>query len=371
MRWLIAVVFVFFAGHSLFAAMEELTEFEAKAHREVHTIEEKIRSLEQEVGIKPPVYRTTFNFFGGFLYWKASLDGVAYATTAVSVINPDGSTGFNRFKTRTAHFDYDPGFIIGAGIGLPYDNWDIQARWLRFHAKGEDRAHGSLTEAPGHRVILDTIGMIEPLLTPSSKAHADCQVHLDVVDFVLGRSFLWSEYFDFRPFAGLRAAWVDIDWDIAFKRPIFRSFSMDQTYAFLDVDNEFDAVGFIGGFESEWTLFKGFGIFSYSTASLIYGKSSERTKEEFFLVPAMETKTVEQTITAHNATHTIKAVFDLVLGLKWNIRFKGHYAFQFRAGYDFFYWPGVTQKTVIQNSRIRDRADLSFQGLILGAKFEF
>lgn len=355
MRWLFAGFFLFFAGH---AAAAKLTLLESKAHREVDSVEEKIKRLEQEAGIKPPVYRTTFNFFGDFLYWKASLDGVAYATTALSVVNPDGSAGFDRIKTKSAQFDYDPGFIIGAGIGLPYDQWDIGAQWLRFHTEGNDHARGSLSETPGHTVILDMIGMIEPLLSPPSRARADCTIHLDVIDFVLGRSFLWSKYFNFRPFAGLRAAWVDIDWDIAFTRAI-------QSSAYLDVDNDFDAIGFIGGFESEWTLYKGFGIFSYSSASLIYGKSSERTKEKFFL------KAAEQTLTAHNATHTVKAAFDLVLGLKWVIHFKDHYAFQLRAGYDFFYWPSVTQKTVIQNSRIRDRADLSFEGLILGAQFEF
>ena len=352
MRWLFAVFFLFIAAHCA-AAM-----FTAKAHQEIDSVEEKIKRLEQEVGIKPEVYRTTFNFFGDFLYWKASLDGVAYATTAVSVVNPDGTAGFNRFKTKTAHFDYDPGFIIGAGIGLPYDNWDIGTQWLRFHTEGNDHARGSRSEAPGHPVILDTIGMIEPLPSPPSRARADCSIHLDVLDFVLGRSFLWSKYFNFRPFAGLRAAWVDIDWDIAFTRAI-------DAAAYLDVDNDFDAIGFIGGFESEWTLYKGFGLFSYSSASLIYGKSSERTQEKFFL------KGAKQPLTAHNSAHTVKAVFDLVLGLKWVIRFKDHYAFHLRAGYDFFYWPSVTQKTVIQNSRIRDRADLSFEGLILGAKFEF
>jgi hypothetical protein len=370
MKWLCLAAALFF--YATFEAAEEPARDGSKTHPRFLSIESKIRSLEQQVGIKPPTYKTTFNLFGDFLYWKASLDGVGYATTAVGVVNADGSDGFNKFKTRTVHFSYDPGFLIGAGVGLPYDQWDVGCQWLRFHTRGKDKAHGSLDAASGHRAILDLIGMLEPLLSPPGKATADCRIHLDVVDLVMGRSFYWSRYFNFRPFAGLRAAWVDIDWDISFTRPIFPGFPDPQTFAFLDAGNDFNAIGFLGGFESDWTFHKGLGLFSYATASLIYGKSSEHTREEFFLVPASGTKAIEQTLKAQNATHTVKSVFDLALGIQWSLRFKkDRYGLLLRAGYDFFYWPNVTQKTVIQNNRIRDRADLSFQGLIMGAKFEF
>jgi hypothetical protein len=370
MKWL-CLFFFLSAVQPLFAIFEQLTELEEKGHQKVSSIEGKLKRLEEELGIKTTPPTTTFNIFGDFLYWKASLDGVAYATTAVEVLNADGTEGFDRFKTRMAHFEYDPGFSIGAGIGLPYDRWDIEARWLRFYTTGRDQAHGSLADAIGNRVILDSIGMLENLLSPPSKATADCQIHLNLVDLLLGRTFLWSNYFEFKPFAGLRGAWVDIDWDIAFTRPIITPSLIDQSYAFLDVDNDFNAIGFLGGFESKWSFYKGLGLFSYATAALIYGKSSEQTKEKLFLVPALGTTTFEQTLKARNSTHAVKSVFDLALGLKWEIQFKQHYGFLIRAGYEFFYWPNVIQKTIIQSNRIRDRSDLSFQGIIIGARFDF
>jgi hypothetical protein len=371
MKWLCVIAFLFCSkAYPLFAILEQLTGLENKGRREVTSVEGKIKRLEEELGIKTPPTKTTFNIFGDFLYWKASLDGVAYATTAVEVVNADGTLGFDRFKTRTVHFEYDPGFSIGAGVGLPYDQWDIAIRWLRFYTTGKDTAHGSLDAAVDHRMIFDSIGMLESLLSLPNKATADCQIHLNLVDLVLGRAFLWSHYFEFRPFAGLRGAWLDIDWDIAFTRPIIIPSPTNQTYAFLDVDNDFDAIGFLGGFESKWNCYKGLGLFSYATAALIYGKSSERTEEEFFLVPALGTSTFEQTLKARNSTHTVKSVFELAMGLKWEIHFKQHYRFLIRAGYEFFYWPNVTQKTMTQDTRIRDRSDLSFQGIIVGAKFE-
>jgi len=372
MKWLCLFLFFFFSAvHPLFAIFEQLSKVEEKGHREVSSVEGKVKRLEEELGIKTPPPTTTFNIFGDFLYWKASLDGVAYATTAVRVVNADGTMGLDRFKTRMAHFEYDPGFSIGAGIGLPYDHWSIGIRWLRFYTTGKDKAHGSLIATAGNRIILDSVGMLENLLSPPNKASANCQIHLNLADLVLGRKFLWSHYFEFKPFAGLRGAWVDIDWDIAFTMPIAMPSPIDQSYAFLDVDNDFNAIGFLGGFESEWSFYKGFGLFSYATLALIYGKSSERTKEEFFLVPALETRAFEQTLKARNSTHTVKSIFDIALGLKWEINFKQYCRFLIHAGYEFFYWPNITQKTIVQATRIRDRSDLSFQGIIIGAKFDF
>jgi hypothetical protein len=367
MKWFCSIAFFFFlAAQPLFAVFDEVTQLKEKEQREITSMEEKMKRLEGELGIKTPPQKTTYTLFGNFIYCKASLDGVAYATTAVGVVNADGSAGLNRFKTRSVHFAYDPGFSVGIGMGVPYDNWDISLRWLRFYTTGKDKAH-----ATGHRMILDEIGMLESLLSPPSKATADCRIHLNVVDLILGKTFFWSHFFEFRPYAGLRGGWVDIDWEIAFTMPITIPSPVDQSFAFLDVDNDFNGIGFLGGFESKWTFYKGFGLFSYAMASLIYGKSSERTKEKFFLVPAFETTTLEQTLKAGNATHTVKSIFDIALGLKWEIHFKPRYRFLVRAGYEFFYWPNVTQKTVIQTTRLRDRADLSFQGLFIGARFDF
>ena len=338
MNWLYLVAFVSVVPFcSLFAAEDE----------HPTSIEGRIRKFEEENGLKSPPEKTSLDLFGDFLYWKASLDDVAWATTAKVVPNPTGGTTFDHFKTRTTHFEYDPGFQIGAGVGLPFDHWDIQARWLRFHSTGRDVAHG------GNRQILGNDGLLVALPSIPSKATADCAVHLDVVDLAMGRTFLWSTYFSFRPFAGIRGAWLKLDWDISFKLP---TNSTD-----LDIDNRFDAVGLSGGFESKWNIYKGFGFFSYAEASLLYGESSEATKQKFF----------GQTFKAHNSAHAVKGIFDIAIGLKWETELYKRTGLLINAGYNFFYWPAVTQKTVVQSSRIRDRADLSLQGFVAGASLKF
>lgn len=338
---------------------------------EFRSVEEKIKRLEADAGLDVRPETTTFFVFGEFIYWKASLDGVGYATTAEVVANPGGGTLNNDFKTRMVHFNYEPAFEIGLGIGLPFDHWDLTARWLRSHSTGRDTAHGAPTDSIGNRVILDSVGLIEMLDSFPTRAKAKCNVNLDVVDGVLGRTFLWSRYFVFRPYAGIRGAWVKLDWDISFKRHISTPSAENQSYTKFDVDNDFIACGFIGGFESKWNLYNNFGLYSDASAALLYGNSSEKSKQKFYRIPAGETEVFEQKLSARNSAHTVKAVFDIGIGLKWetNMFKNGH--FLIWAGYDFFYWPNVTQKTITQANRSRDRADLSYQGFVVGTRFVF
>lgn len=345
----------------------------AIAHNFGTSIEEKINRLEIESGLKAPPEKTSFNVFGDFLLWKASLDGVAWATTAKIVPSIGGGDIFDDFKTRTVHFDYSPAFQIGAGVGLPYDHWDVSTRWLRAFSTGKDHAHGVAAAGINDRVILDSIGLIQGLLMPlfAQTAKAKCHVHLNMVDLVIGRTFVWSKYFSFRPFAGIRGAWLKLDWDINFDMPTQANIQLNRSFTDVDIDNHFYAGGFVGGIESKWNIYKGLGLFSYATASLIYGKSTEKTKQEFFVAPPLSTAVTEQDFSARNSTHTTKSVFDIAIGLKWETFFYKDYRILLRAGYDFFYWPSITQKTIAQFSRTRDRADLSFQGLVLGGMLDF
>jgi hypothetical protein len=350
MNWLYLVAFAsivpFYSMHA--AEIEKEAEYvSSKVKQYASSIEERITKYEEELGIKQPPQKTHFILFGEFLYWKASLDGVAWATTGVVVPNPAGGTTFNHFKTRAAHFEYSPGFHVGAGVALPYDQWDVEVMWLRSYSTGRDLAHGR------DKQILGNDGLLVPLSSVPSRASAECQVHLDIVDLGLGRIFLWSTYFSIRPFAGVRATWLKLDWDISFKGP------SGSTH--LDIDNHFDAVGLVGGFESTWDFYKGLGLFSYASASLVYGESSEETKQKF----------LGQTFNAKNSAHAVKSIFDIAVGLKWENKFFKKTHLSIHAGYNFFYWPAVTQKTVVQSSRIRDRADLSFQGLVAGGSLKF
>ena len=64
-------------------------------------------------------------------------------------------------------------------------------------------------------------------------------------------------------------------------------------------------------------------------------------------------------------------MFDIAVGIKYEVDFYKTNHLLLWLGYDFFYWPNVTQKTILQDTRTRDRADLSYEGLIMGARVDF
>ncbi len=335
------------------------------------SFEDRLERLERDSGIDLRKEKTTVFFFGDFIYWKTSLDGVAYATTAEVELDPLGDLVFNQVKAKTVAFDYAPAFQIGLGVGLPHDHWDISARWLRSFSKGTDTAHGDLTVASGNKVIFDSVGLIEGLVSPPSRVQAGCRVRLDLGEIALGRTFLWSRYFWFKLYGGLRGAWVRMDWDISYQIPIVIPSAAAQTYTDFFVENDYTGGGFVGGFESKWNIYKEFGMFSKASASLMYGRSVEKTRQKFFSIPAEQEDTFEQTLTAHRAMAAVKATFDIAVGLKWEANFSKTGHILLWAGYDFFYWPSVAQKTIVQLSGVRDRTDLSFEGLVVGARVDF
>ncbi len=364
--------FVYLLAAVLVGSFSHLfSDLSSNVSQDITSFEGRLERLERDSGIDLRKEKTTVFFFGDFIYWKTSLDGVAYATEAKAELDPVGNLVFTDFKAKTVDFDYAPAFQVGMGIGLPHDHWDITLKWLRSFTKGRDTAYGDLSVAAGNEVIFDSIGLIEGLVSPPNRVSADCSVHLDVGEIVLGRTFLWSRYFWFKLYGGLKGAWVRLDWDISYKVPVVIPSATVQTYTDFNVDNDYAGGGFVGGFESKWNVYKGFGLFSRASAALIYGRSSERTKQKFFTIPAGSVETFEQTLTAHNARAAVKAVFDIAIGLKWEGNFYKTDHILVWAGYDFFYWPGVTQKTIVQLTRIRDRSDLSYEGLVVGARMDF
>ena len=160
MKWIFLAVVLGVSQMALFS--EEPKKFS--------TLKEKWKKLEEDTGIDVRKEKTTYYFSGEFIYWKTSLDGVAYATTAKLVEDPSGAgLVLNKFKTRSVHFDYDPAFQIALGIGLPHDYWDLSVRWQRSFTKGKDTAHREQGIVPGNRLILDSVGLIEGLAVPPNK----------------------------------------------------------------------------------------------------------------------------------------------------------------------------------------------------------
>lgn len=346
------------------------------------SIEERIQLIEEQRGyhFKKRHYHTIV--CGEALYWKADVDGVAYAVTFKQEQNSLLDAFFTHYKTRTPHFSYDPGFRVGVGIQSPLDLFDVVSVWTRFHTTGEDKARGALvvsSPAVGDKLILDDIGLIQALTSVPNRASATCEIQSDLIDVQLARGIKVSDYFFMRPYFGVRGVWLDVDWRIKLSRPFLPGSAYDQDTTEMKIKNTFHAAGGLIGLDLDWTWMHGFGVCARGCGALVYGPSQEKTRQKYVLNPAGTDLFFKKSYQAKNATHTIKALWGFFAGFFWQTNFSQQreekpfhkILLQLYAGYEVQQWPLLAQKTNNPLNRDRERYSLGLNGVTGGAKLVF
>jgi hypothetical protein len=357
-------------------ALDE-TNFQQKVALDKTGVEERIELLEEKRGLFSKHRKLQSVIIGEFLYWKADVDGVAYATTSRVVDVNGGGTANSDVKTRTPHFSYDPGFRLAFEVQAPFDLFDFGLVWTRIFSEGNDHARSASVD----RVITDEIGLIQPLISNPSNGSADCHIRGDILDLQFARGIEISKHFFLRPYFGARAIWSQVHWDISMKRHFVVPFGVNQDSTVMKVKNDFRAVGGLVGLELDWELAMGFGISSKGRGALVYGPSEEKTRQDYVFLPAGSDTVQESHFQAKNSTHSVKGLLGFFLGVFWEKQYKKtkhehivlHKTAQVRvqAGYEFQQWPYTAQKTNTQSSRERDRFSVGFQGFTGGLDFAF
>lgn len=176
-----------------------------------------------KLSMQPESQKRTFNIFAESLYWYTS-ETIDWAFTIDSHQNSLKDT----FKTLV--FDWAPGFRVGMGYHMKHDEWDTQASYTWFQSKAKDHAEGSVTSgflAP----------KIIPLLQPFSTGKVSLNLHYNMFDWDLARSFSIGKYLFLRPSIGLKGGWIVQNiyssWtnpDYLFILPVFASENLKQVF---------------------------------------------------------------------------------------------------------------------------------------------
>ncbi len=331
---------------------------------DIHSVAERIEKLEEERGYYPKSQKAYHGIFGAeLLYWKADVDGVAFAT--ISKLVKSQSTNI---RTLSPHFAYDPGFRLFVGVQSPFDLLDVVFVWTRFTTEGHDSTHG--------KVIFDDIGLIKELDTTPTRAKVKCRLYGNLLDMQFGRGIDLSKHFFFRPYFGLRGVWIGADWRISAARPLFpEPFAQDSTK--LKVNNDFDGIGGNFGAVADWKMPMGFGITARGAGALVYGLTKESTRQEYLFLLASSSIPEKAEYKAWNSSHSVKALWELFAGIYWETRILKpkkyrskvkHFHLRLFAGYELQQWPYIAQKTNIQPLRERERYSLSFEGFTGGVR---
>ncbi|NGX59819.1 MAG: hypothetical protein KR126chlam3_00976 [Chlamydiae bacterium] len=359
----------------------------------------------ENYGVNAPVRPITCNgdwviSAAGF-YWNAHQDGMEYAIDN-HIKNPKGSDIFAPLldieqlnnlinaEYETPNFKWDFGFKVDLGYNTTCDGWDFGVTWTWYRGKANDHIEAEFDD---NHTLLPLWSAFSP--TAGSVLYAtDIETHwklqLNLIDFELGREYWTSKYLSFRPFIGLRIAYLEQSFEIQHKGGSFlENIGMGQSQdAFnneVDLDNDFKGVGLRAGFDTVWNFGCGWGLYGNLAAAIVYGRFSLDHDEEIRRASSPHDKI--KILETEESFHASRAMLDLALGIQWASLFCDcQYGFTVQLGWEhhlFFHqnqlWRinriGDTQTTFPNNTGenvfFQRRGTLDTQGWTLRVQFEF
>lgn len=199
-----------------------------------------------------------------FLWWRAENHGLSYA------FNQKDNTILlgNLMHVNPA---WDPGFRVGLGWNTTFDHWDFYADWTWYYNKSQDHHFRSdITPGPGVGLGFFPRYPIQHD-DPSIQVDATWTLRYNVIDGEMGRGMFVTEKIGFRPYWGVRAAFIDQEFRDHFFNP------SDTLGVILEgklnAANKYWGVGPRVGAHTEWHLGKGFSFLGRASASALYGKT--------------------------------------------------------------------------------------------------
>jgi Legionella pneumophila major outer membrane protein precursor len=298
-----------------------------------------------------------------FLWWVAKEDGLYYAQSGytgaqTSVVPPDGTKNFKGHLEKVKpHFR--PGFRIGFGGNMGYDEWDILLNWTWFQSHARDHSHGLLLTLWGHPEAANFGNNLSGALS----ANAKWSLHLNIIDLEMGRAFWVGRHFSLRPFFGIRGAWIDQHLNVRYDYT-----TTPITKGKIRADSDFEGGGVRAGLDTRYTLFGGWSFYGIASASMLYGHYDCDFSERWSGVKVAKTSDG-----FHNAASTAQ----LALGVRWDTYVhKDRYHFGLYAGWEQNIWFGLNKMNhffgnLSDGNLEQMNGDLSLSGGTFGVRFDF
>ncbi len=303
-----------------------------------------------------------------FLWWVAKEDTLyfaqsGYSNQLTSVVPPNGTIDFRGHLQRVTP-DWSPGFRIGLGGNMEYDDWDIFLNWTWFKSHGRHSAH-----AKHDRVLLvlwghpDVDSPPDNSATGALSARGVWNMHLNILDLELARSFWVGKRFSLRPFFGARAAWIDQSFKIRYNLT-----TTPITRARLKAESDFEGGGIRAGLDSRYALLGGWSFYGLASASMLYGHFNCDFRERWVSERIAETR---------DGFHQAASSAQLELGVRWDTYVHhNRYHFGLYAGWEQNIWFGLNKMNryfgELHDGNLEQlNGDLTLQGGTFGVRFDF
>lgn len=268
------------------------------------------------------------------LYWRAFENGLdACVPRQVSdMVTSDGCviSAFSG-KSREPHFQWNPGFRIGAGYEFACSNRDIEAFWTHFYSN----AHGSRRNCNEHR----------------------WNINLDVIDVVAGYECDLVSCFALMPFVGLRGARIHQKLHIGDFSGSCCCIDDDMTIIRKRNTENFLGLGPLIGLEADWNIGCDFSLYAGASVSWLYGRFHVRLLESEMSVDSVDCCDVRKRLDASLASA------DAEVGISWQKCFCNNMR--------LILGVGLEHHRYFDFNRMCGYGDLSFDGVNFSAGIEF
>jgi hypothetical protein len=182
-------------------------------------------------------------------------------------------------QIKTVHNGWAPGYRVGLGWNTQFDNWDVRLLYTYYHDSSSRHVRGNSVNVFWQ------------------EARGRGRLNYNVGDLEMGRTYYISKYLVFRPFIGLRTAWLDQQFvarstnkrgplqlaDPGGLGPIaqgvlaFTNLALQAAFdvfpdpARVKVHNDLWGVGPRFGLDTNWGNWHGFSLLANISTALLYG----------------------------------------------------------------------------------------------------
>ncbi len=298
-----------------------------------------------------------FSIEAEFLWWRANLDNLEYAIR----LSGSSSTPFNIGGAyRIPDFEFAPGVRLSAGYDFGRNNWDIFGRWTYHYTDPT-----SSTSSPDNILVLKDIFQPNSLISSvvsnalAGSAKAKWQNQINVGDFEMGYDYFFSCLFSFRPSFGLKAAWINMDYNTNYVDANVDGMTLVD-FSFRN-KSEWWGVGPQVGMDGHLHMGWGFSLYGRVSGALMYGKYDTRFSQT--------DSTDNRFRVTSSSEYRQRAMTQMLVGLEWAKCFSGDILLAFNIGWEGQYWWNQHEMRTTLDSQ--PHGDLTFTGLDVGVRLDF
>ncbi len=282
--------------------------------------------------------QAAFNFIvsASFIYWQPEMVGIDLGYITSNDLSIAANSVVN-FDAR-----YYPGFKVLLGTQYDHDNWNINARYTRYHAKEKDK--NKKGDIIFH--VFSTTVFINPL-------ESRWNPQIDYFDLEVGRPYYNGKHLVIKPYASIKGGWS--------KQKFRLNAQVNKENQEANFRTKSWFLGPRGALDINWLLTYDFKIFFNSSASLMY----QKFKTEDFFISRFYPLTITRRLRSKSIQLT--PAIDISPGLSWSSYFDhNNWHVDILAAYNFVYFFNQNEFTSVDA-----RGDLMFHGFEVSFRFDF